>query len=281
MNGQSFHLHSAGFALRALLAAVLILPSVATGGQIPNIGVFLSQCPDRDPAYAQIVRDFELRKDGVLVSEAPCTEPTGTLPIAQYTDTLITRQGLRVSYYMDRGQAGHLPWTAGTLYNWMKSKIGGINIVTGGSSGCCVQFGGKTFINVGSEDDSGRDFDRSWPGISGNIALYAHEARHVDGFPHSSCCGIANGCDNTFDQANLSPYGVQWWLDHLWLTGGINVGYECLPPADVNAANNWFLSSLNGQFRTRFCANLPAVEAAPATPGGACPPQPRRRTARH
>jgi hypothetical protein len=268
-------------ALPALLIAASILPCVASAGQIANIGIFLSQCPDRDPAYAQIVHDFELRKDGVLVSEPVCTEPTAAIPTAQYTDALITRQGLRVIYYMDRGQTGHLPWTSGTLYDWMKSKIGGINIVTGGSSSCCVFFGGKTFINVGSENDSNRDFDRTWPGIAGNIDLYAHETRHVDGFPHSSCCGIANGCDNTFDVANLSPYGVQWWLNHLWLSGGINVGYECLIPADVVAATNWFSSSLNSQFRTRFCTNLPAVEATPAVPGGACPPQPRRRSAKH
>ena len=264
-----------------LVAAAFILSPVARGGQIVNIGVFLSQCPDRDPAYAQIVHDFELRRDGLPVSEAPCTEPIGAMAVAQYSDTLIVRQGLRVIYYMDRGQSGHLPWTSGTLYDWMKSKIGGINIVTGGGSSCCVQFGGKTFINVGSENDFNRDFDRTWPGIAGNIDLYAHETRHVDGFPHSSCCGITNGCDNTFDMANLSPYGVQWWLNHLWLTGGIDVGYECLVPADVNAATNWFLSSVNDQFRTRFCANLPAVQALPATPGGACPPQPRRRSARH
>jgi hypothetical protein len=268
-------------ALPALLITGFILPSVASGGQIANIGIFLSQCPDRDPAYAQIVHDFELRKDGVLLSESPCTEPTGSLPIAQYTDGLIVRQGLRVIYYMDRGQTGHLPWTPGTLYDWMKSKIGGINIITGGGSSCCAQFGGKTFINVGSEDDSNRDFDRTWRGIAGNIDLYAHETRHVDGFPHSSCCGIANGCDNTFDVTNLSPYGVQWWLNYLWLSGGIDVGYECLVPTDVSAANNWFLSSLNDQFRNRFCANQPAVESAPAIPGGACPPQPRRRSARY
>jgi hypothetical protein len=27
----------------------------------------------------------------------------------------------------------------------------------------------------------------------------------VDGFPHVSCCGIANGCDQTYDEKNLTP----------------------------------------------------------------------------
>jgi hypothetical protein len=267
--------------LRLLIAAALILPAVAVGGQIANIGVFLSQCPDRDPAYAQIVRDFELRKDGLLVNDAPCTEPIAAMTVAQYTDALIVRQGLRVIYYMDRGQSGHLPWTSGTLYDWMKSRIGGINIVTGGGSFCCTQIGSRLFINIGSQNDFNRDFDRLWPGIAGNIDLYAHETRHVDGFPHSSCCGLSGGCDNTFDQTSLSPYGIQWWLNRLWLSGAINVGYECLPRADVFAATSWFSSALNEQFRTRFCMNQPSVETTPANPGGACPPQPRRRAARH
>ncbi len=246
---------------------------------ISNIGSFLNQCPDRDPAFATITRDFELRRNGLPVSMPQCTEPISGMSTAQYTDELIVLQGLRVIYYMDRGQSGHLPWTPGTLYDWMKSKIGGINVVPGGGSSCCSTFGGKLFINVGGEDDFNRDFDRRWRGIAGNIDLYAHETRHVDGFPHSSCCGISFGCDDTFNPANLSPYGVQWWLNKLWLDGTINVGYECLSPGEIFETSNWFLGALNDQFRSRFCTNPPAVVAAPPVPGGAC--DTRRRSVRH
>jgi hypothetical protein len=248
---------------------------------IRNIDLFLLQCPDRDPASSIIRQDFELRRDGVLAPEPACTEPVSAIPTAQYSDELIVRQALRTMYYMDRGQSGHLPWTSGTLYDWVKTKIKGINIVTGLSGGgCCTTIAGKTFISIGSKTDSNRVFARAWPGISSQIDFYAHESRHVDGFPHSSCCGIANGCDNTYDPANLSPYGIQWWLNNLWLDGTINVGYDCLTPSEVSQITGSFLATLNSQFRSRFCTNPPPLVSSPDVPGGACPPGPRRRAAR-
>jgi hypothetical protein len=273
---------SSGFAFGQESAAAIPAPLATASPGIKNIGIFLQQCPDRDPAYAEISKDFAVYVNDQPTTTPLCTEPISKMPVAQYTDALIVRQGLRVMYYMDRGQSGHLPWTSGTLYDWMKSKIQGIDIVDGVVGGyCCTTIGGKRFFVGGSQDDSNRDFDRSWRGISGNIAFYAHEARHVDGFPHTSCCGITNGCDNSFDQANLSAYGVQWWLDKLWLDGTINVGYECLADAsEVSASTRWFTDGINGQYRTRFCTNLPPIVNAPASPGGACPVQPRRRSAK-
>lgn len=244
--------------------------------QIHNIRKFLDQCPQNDPAYAQIRTDFEIRRNGLATTIPPCTEPVSAMATSAYTDELLVVQGLRVVYYMDRGLSGHLPWTSGTLYDWMKSKIGGLNIVAGGSF-CCQSFGGKTFVAIGSQDDFNREFDKKWIGIAGNIDLYAHETRHVDGFPHSSCCGITNGCDNTFDTANLSPYGIQWWLNKLWLDGTINVGVSCLPPIEKNDALNWFLGAVNSQFASRFCTNKPAALAAPAVVGGPCLDKTRRR----
>ncbi len=248
---------------------------------IRNIGIFLQQCPDRDPIYSTIKQDFELRKDGAPSSETACTEPVSAIPTAQYTDQLIVRQALRTMYYMDRGQSGHLPWTTGALYDWVKSKIQGVNIVTGLSGGfCCTTIGAKSFINIGTKNDANRDFARTWQGISSQIDFYSHEARHIDGFPHSSCCGVANGCDDKFDPSNLSPYAIQWWLNSLWLDGTIDVGYECLTPSEANQLTQWFVSTMNSQFRLRFCTNPPPVVAAPLTPGGACPPGPRLRAVR-
>lgn len=249
---------------------------------IRHIGQFLDQCPDRDPAYATIMNDFEIRRDGALTSTPPCTEPVSAMPVTQYTDELIVRQGLRVIYYMDRGLSGHLPWTAGSLYDWMRTKIGGLNIITGMSGGgCCSTIAGRTFVSVGSQNDFNREFDKTWRGISGNIDFYAHEARHVDGYPHSSCCGIPGGCDEVFDPSHLGSYGVQWWLEKLWLDGVINVGYECLSQNEISETTSWFLSGLNNS--GRFCVNVPATVTAPPIPGGTCPlasPGHRRRAAR-
>jgi hypothetical protein len=253
----------------ALLAEALSA-DVQSVGTITNIGNFLNHCPTLDPIYGQIRDDFEIRRNGVVVGAIACSEPVSALSADQYTDELILVQGLRTIYYMDLGLSGHLPWTPGTLYAWMRSKIGGVDIRDGSGSFCCESFGGRLFIAVGAQNDFNRLFDKSWRGISGNIDLYAHETRHVDGFPHVSCCGIANGCDQSFDLANLSPYGIQWFLNKAWLDGDINVGFACLPAAEFQETVNWHLDAVNSQFASRFCTNAPAVVPTPANPGGGC-----------
>lgn len=103
------------WALKAA-ALVLLLAAAALGGaqaDIVNIQQFLDQCPNNDPAYAQIRRDVKIRRNGRLVREIPCTEPVSQMPLSQYTDELITLQILRTIYYLDRGRSGHLPWTSG------------------------------------------------------------------------------------------------------------------------------------------------------------------------
>jgi hypothetical protein len=250
--------------------------ATSSGGYIRNIAAFLQQCPDRDPAYAEISRDFEVRRNDKKTAEPVCTEPISAMTTAQYTDEIIVRQGLRVIYYMYKGQSGHLPWTSGDLYDWMKSKIQGIDIIDGVVGGyCCATLDGKRFFVGGSQNDFNRDSDRTWSGIAGNIAFYAHEVRHTEGdhYLHSSCCGIENGCDNAFDPNNLSAYAVQWWLYSLWLNGTINVGYGCQPSSEVSSATRGFVDSENLQYAHRFCTNPPPTVTAPAVPFVACPAQ--------
>ncbi len=255
--------------LGVVVSAIVSTPAVA--GQIANIKSFLEQCPTTDPVYATIRSDFEIRRNGVLVGDIPCAGPISSIPVAQYTDELIVVQGLRTIYYMDLGQSGHLPWAPGSLYAWLKGKIGGIDIRDGSGSFCCESFDGRTFIAVGAQNDANRDFDREWRGISGNIDLYAHEARHLDNFPHSSCCGITNGCDDTFDAASPSCYAVQYLLNKYWLEGTINVGIACLTPSETQAIAQWHQGAGAG-FRTRFCTNQPPQLTIPPTPGGPCQP---------
>ncbi|QQR74492.1 MAG: hypothetical protein IPJ17_02555 [Holophagales bacterium] len=239
-------------------------------GMIPDIGAFLSHCPTLDPAYGQIRSDFEIRRNGFLVGSVSCSEPVSAMTAVEYSDPLIVLQGLRVMYYMDRGLSGHLPWTPGTLYQWVKSKIGGIDIRDGSGAYCCTTYGSRLFMVVGTQDDFNRMFDKSWRGIAGNIDLYAHEARHVDGFPHVSCCGINGGCDQQYQEANPSPYGIQYQLNRLWLDGGINVGFACLAQPERQETVNWHAGAVSS-FRRRFCTSLPPVVSLPAQPGGVCP----------
>ena len=217
-----------------LLGLALQQPAIgADACYITNIDEFLEVCPNNDPAITEILADFTIKVDGVEVTEFPCTEPISTLPIEAYTDELVLLQVLRLTYYMDRGRSGHLPWTSMSLYDWLKSQVGGFNI-TGSTSSCCGTWpDGRQFITLRKFDDINRDLDRTWPYIGGNLALVMHEARHIDGFPHVSCCSLGVGCDVEYNETNLSPHGIQWWLNKSWLDDDLHTGYACLPSVRV------------------------------------------------
>ena len=254
----------------ALSLLMLVLACSRTAaGEITDIKAFLDQCPTDDPIYDTLRSDIQLRRNGVLVGDIPCTAPVSQMPVSDYTDELIVVQALRTIYYMDRDQSGHLSWTPGPMYEWLISKIGGIDIRDDSLSFCCESFDGRTFISVAAQDAANRSFDKEWQGISGNIALYGHETRHVDGFPHSSCCGIPGGCDDTFDNSNPSAYAIQYLLNKYWLEGTIDVGISCQPPSDAQTIAYWHYQA-GEEFRSRFCTNAPPSLTIPATPGGPC-----------
>lgn len=236
---------------------------------IRNIVEFLERCPQEDPAYERIRFDVEIRRNGVLVTDVPCTGIASALPIEQFTDELITLQGLRVLYHMDAGLENHLPWTDKRAYEWFVSKVGGVNLRETPNASCCSQFGDRIFITVPLGDTSNREFDRSWLGMAGNTSTYLHEARHRDGFPHSSCCGIQNGCDPIYDEANLGAYGIHFWMMRSWLTGLINVGMGCQGTRSASEQGVIMRNSANG-YAFRHCEQRPAQVILPAQPGGPC-----------
>lgn len=233
-----------------------------TLSQIYDIKEFLDQCPTNDPVVDTILKDFEIRLNDEIVTEFLCTEPVSSIPVSAYTNPLIYLQTLRVIYYMDKHMVNHLPWTDTTLYVWMKNRVDGINIKEGVVGGyCCEEIDGKIFFVTGSADDFNRGFDKKWMGISGNIDFFAHEVRHSDGkgYFHSSCCGIANGCDDTYNEADLGAYGIQYWLNKSWLSGLINVGARTSHNStEINEIINWHLGSANAS-RNRFCQNIPEI----------------------
>jgi len=229
--------------------------------QINDIKSFLDTCPTNDTVIGTILKDFEIRLNGNLVTEYSCTEPVSAMNTVNYSNPLIYLQTLRVIYYMDRNMTcPHLPWTDTTLYVWMKNRVNGINIKDGVSGGyCCEMIAGKKFFVTGNPDASNREFDKKWIGISGNIDFFVHEVRHTDGYGHSSCCGISGGCDDIYNEANLGAYGVQYWLIKSWLTGFINVGARTShSETEINEIINWYLSALNVS-RNRFCNNIPPI----------------------
>lgn len=224
--------HAARAAAAFAIVAASWLPGATAQAQIANIQVFMDQCATNDPAYATIRADFKIYREGVLAGAIACSEPVSAMPLSQYTDELDAIQALRVIYYMDVGRTNYLQWTPLRLYDWMKTKITGINITsTTTFNYCCVQVGapGAYQFSLAAANDTNHSYHRSFQGMSSLIALFAHEVRHRDNFPHDSLCGISFGCDLTYDESNLSPYGIQYWLNAHWLSGDINVGVGCLP----------------------------------------------------
>jgi hypothetical protein len=224
---------------------------------ITDIDAFLEQCPTNDPAITTILDDFVIKRDGVEVTSFPCTEPISALPIAEYTDELIILQELRTIYYLDKDRCGHLPWTPLSLYDWLKSKVGGFNIdSTATHNWCCGTWSdGTRYITRITADESNRNYDRAWPHLGSNISLVMHEARHVDGFGHVSCCP-RSGCDQRYDETNLAPYGIQYWLERHWADGTLHTGYTCLSASRATEIKNYFRNGANYRL-DRFCEDLP------------------------
>ncbi len=268
--------------LGTLLALVVVVPLSwlsAKSARATDVGTLLDTCPQHDPAYQQIRNDFEIRREGVVVGDVPCTEPVSQMPLAQYTQELITLQSLRLVLYMD---GIPIPWAPGMrLYDWMKSRHAGINIRQNtATSYCCDKIGGKEFFIQKVQDDVTRDGNRDFMGQSGNIALFAHELRHLEGdnfvYLHTSCCPFAQksktmlSCDQTYDESNLGSYGIQYWLYSHWLDGSLYTGFSCDKQPPVSEVANWLMQQGANGYLDRFCTNAPPAVTLPAVPGGQC-----------
>lgn len=252
-----------------LMATLFYAPNTASP-LIRNINDFIDECPTNDPAYPLISNDFHIRRNGIPVNDFACYFPVSTMDVSDYTDELLTLQGLRIIYYMDLEKSNYLPWTNDNLYDWLKSKVAGINIDDMAQSPwCCDTFADGKYIVMPPEDDFNMDYDRTWNGLSGNISVYVHEARHCDGFGHTSCCSIPYGCDQSFDMTYLSSFGVQWWLYDSWLTGNISSGYSCLDISSIISIAATEREDCNS-YRDRFCDIQPPLVDIPVNPGGPC-----------
>ncbi len=76
--------------------------------------------------------------------------------------------------------------------------------------------------------------------------------------------------DLDYNPANLSSFGMQYWLEKSWLNGDINVGYSCLDLPERQEITDWHLSATYANSETRFCNIKPPAVSMPADPGGPC-----------
>ena len=242
-------------------------------GAYRSLQSFLDSCPQNDRNNSVIRRDFQILRDGMPVGDVACREPYTKLPMAQVTDELTITQALRFAYYMDLGRSEYLPWTPLRVYDWFKSRLAGFNIDTslknGVAASCCVTINGRRYISEATiPDDLNRRYRQTLEGLAAQVALIAHETRHTDGYRHVGCCGTQGACDQSYDEKNLSPFGIQYYLAKQWLTGGINLGYSCGPKMRAKLGNA-FLQLVNA-FQSSFCDTKPPVLSIPPAPGGAC-----------
>jgi hypothetical protein len=247
--------------------------SSQTFGAYGSLQSFVDSCPQNDRNSSVIRRDFQILRDGKPVGDVTCREPYSTLPVAQVTDELATIQALRFAYYMDLGRSKYLPWTPLRLYDWLQSRLAGFNIDTSlkdeVAASCCVTINGRRYITEATiPDDMNRRYRQTLAGLAAQVALIAHETRHTDGYRHVSCCGTQGACDQSYDEKNLSPFGIQYYLAKQWLTGAIDLGYSCDPKMRVKLGNA-FLELVN-VFPANFCDAKPPVLSIPQAPGGVC-----------
>jgi hypothetical protein len=239
--------------------------------QIVDLEDFLRVCPLDDPNINQILSKFEIRLNGNVVTNFSCAEPYYIMSEQQYTTEKTYLQALRFLFYLDYDNPTKLPWTDKRLFDWVDEKIDGINVKDGISGGlCCENFNGKTFITVQNikTNTSGlpKSSDRLFTGFGMmNIELLLHEARHVDGFPHTSgCCTSGGACDQVLDLDNPSGYGMMvWWNKSMW-EKKYDFGVDCLVNNDPIWKNNiqtlfnpniWSNFFCNGIYNFQFPAN--------------------------
>ena len=105
-----------------------------------------------------------------------------------------------------------LPWTNSQLYDWFVSAVRGITYTPSASLGegaggyCCSPAG---VINVIPHNPAVYASPSDY--LAGTVVLFAHEARHAEGYPHTCGSGVFSGTmDTTLSQ--LGAWSVQYYL---------------------------------------------------------------------
>ncbi len=226
--------------------------------QILNIEEFMKKCPTDDILFSKFIKDFEIRRNGVVVTSYDCND--------KYDVVLRILQAIRVIYYVDiYKKTTYLPWTNMRYYDWLKDKVQGFDIVDdlGAAVGvCCKDINGKKFISLASTKNQSTAVIKytyqEWVFFAGFISLVGHERRHADpgSYPHNGTCNGVGG-DAEYNEKNLSAYGVAYWLSKAFKSGILEVGVKCLSASKQDEINS--LIGVNNWAATYFCNNPPPV----------------------
>jgi uncharacterized protein (TIGR03437 family) len=149
-----------------------------------------------------------------------------------------------------------LPWTSRSLYDWFVHAVRGIRLRSDISNAafCCDP---KDVINVQS-GDIGQGQYLTGAQLATLMSVFAHEARHNEGFPHT--CSAAYSRDQTLEEMGaraIDYYLFEWMAFHsgLFFTPGDN-----LPPGYYRS---YFWQAAQDKFNSSICELGPGLVVAP------------------
>ncbi|HRJ57456.1 MAG TPA: hypothetical protein PK152_07540 [Anaerolineales bacterium] len=177
---------------------------------IETIGEFFERCPTLEEV-AQVNADLKITIQ---------YDPTAGVDVCHAIDGSANLSSLQKRIYQTvfvmklLNFSRPLPWTNLQLYEWLTTAIEGLRFVRGGISHCCEP---ENVIVIALNEDSMLLLTDQWVmdasihGLMDATLLYAHEARHNEGFLH--VCTTRNGDDNTLDEMGawaISHYLALW-----------------------------------------------------------------------
>jgi hypothetical protein len=234
----------------------VFLPACATGQTSPHpileqsstpvvetIDEFFARCPTADEVA---------RVDADLTVTFEYDPTAGALACHSPELTPLQKRAYQTLYVMQLLEFSRpLPWTDKQLFTWFVDTIDGVRFVEGGYSHCCEPE--NTIVIALYPDSIILQTDR-WIvdsqnyGLMNSMLLYAHEARHNEGFPHT--CSARNGDDNTIDE--MGAWTIQYYLA-LWIAQYGDRAFLHAPGDDPAAYRRAALEDADVTRLTRFC----------------------------
>jgi len=157
-----------------------------------------------------------------------------------------------------------LPWTDRQLYDWFVDAIDGLRFVNGGISRCCEP---ADIVVIAVTPDSPLlqadkpVTDSEGSGLMNVMLLYAHEARHNEGYQHT--CTTRSGDDNTLDE--MGAWSIQYYLA-LWVAEYADPGFMGSSKDGTDHYRRLMLEHSRITFLTRFCKEKYSGQADRSAP---------------
>lgn len=236
---------------------------VITPAPIPNIesiDEFFNRCPTREEV-AQVNADLEITIE---------YDPTAGVDVCHENDgsedlSALQKRIYQTVYVMKLLKFSRpLPWTDLQLYDWLTTTIEGIRFVRGGISRCCEP---ENVVVIALHQDSMLLTTDQWVmddsihGLMDATLLYAHEARHNEGFLHA--CTTRNGDDNTLDE--MGAWAISHYLA-LWIAQYGDRAFLAPQSGSPDLFREAALQRAEITRLTRFCKEIyaePTITLAP------------------